>query len=127
MGLEDMEWSAWPGEWYLDAGVLLLALALDLVLRELPVAIHPVVWTGKLVSWLESFGTVRWRANCGVRLGSVYGRHCSGAVGGARMGGGQRAARTRRHSLSDRRGPAAQHHIRRQQSGAGRPAAFRKR
>ena len=56
MGLEDMEWSAWPGEWYLDAGVLLLALALDLVLRELPAAIHPVVWTGKLVSWLESLG-----------------------------------------------------------------------
>ena len=51
-----MEWSAWPGEWYLDAGVLLLALALDLVLRELPAAIHPVVWIGKLVSWLESMG-----------------------------------------------------------------------
>ncbi len=51
-----MEWRVWPGEWYLDAGALLLALALDLALRELPSAIHPVVWMGKLVSLLERIG-----------------------------------------------------------------------
>ena len=42
-----------PGEWYLDAGALLLALAIDFCLRELPNPIHPVVWMGKLVSLLE--------------------------------------------------------------------------
>ena len=51
-----MEWRLFPGEWYLDAGLLLLALALDLVLRELPDPIHPVVWMGRLVSWLERLG-----------------------------------------------------------------------
>lgn len=52
-----MEWRIWPGEWYLDAGVLLLAFALDLCFRELPSNIHPVVWIGKLVSLLEEVGT----------------------------------------------------------------------
>ena len=51
-----MEWRVWPGEWYLDAGALLLALALDLALRELPGPLHPVVWMGKLVSYLERMG-----------------------------------------------------------------------
>ncbi len=51
-----MEWHIWPGEWYLDAGALLIALALDLALREVPASVHPVVWTGKLVSWLEEVG-----------------------------------------------------------------------
>ena len=51
-----MEWRVWPGEWYLDAGALLLALALDLALRELPNTVHPVVWMGKLVSLLERVG-----------------------------------------------------------------------
>ena len=51
-----MEWRLWPGEWYLDAGALLIALALDLALRELPNAVHPVVWMGKLVSLLERIG-----------------------------------------------------------------------
>ena len=46
----------WPGEWYLDAGALLIALALDLALRELPNSLHPVVWMGKLVSLLERAG-----------------------------------------------------------------------
>lgn len=48
-----MEWRLWPGEWYLDAGVLLLAFALDLILPELPARIHPVVWIGKAISQLE--------------------------------------------------------------------------
>ena len=51
-----MEWRLWPGEWYLDAGALLLAAALDLALRELPNAAHPVVWIGRLVSGLERLG-----------------------------------------------------------------------
>ena len=60
-----MEWRLFPGEWYLDAGALLLALALDLALRELPSALHPVVWMGKLVSRLERLGPSpdrRWPA-----------------------------------------------------------------
>ena len=51
-----MEWRLFPGEWYLDAGALVLALALDLALRELPNALHPVVWMGRVVSWLERAG-----------------------------------------------------------------------
>ena len=51
-----MEWQLWPGEWYLDAGALLIALALDLALRELPNSVHPVVWMGKAVSLLERVG-----------------------------------------------------------------------
>lgn len=51
-----MEWRLWPGEGYLDVGALLLAAALDLALRELPNAAHPVVWMGRLVSGLERIG-----------------------------------------------------------------------
>ena len=51
-----MEWRVWPGEWYLDAGALLIALALDIALRELPNSLHPVVWMGKLLSVLERIG-----------------------------------------------------------------------
>lgn len=51
-----MEWRLFPGEWYLDAGALALALVLDLALRELPGPVHPVVWMGKAVSWLERAG-----------------------------------------------------------------------
>ena len=47
-----MEWSVWPAEWYLDVGVLLVALTLDLLLPELPARVHPVVWIGNAVSWL---------------------------------------------------------------------------
>ena len=51
-----MEWQIWPGDWYLDIGVLLLALALDMVFRELPTPLHPVVWIGKLISLLKRLG-----------------------------------------------------------------------
>ncbi|MCY4653748.1 MAG: adenosylcobinamide-phosphate synthase CbiB [Dehalococcoidia bacterium] len=46
----------WPGEWYLDAGALLIALVIDLALREVPTPVHPVVWMGRLASWLERAG-----------------------------------------------------------------------
>ena len=42
-----------------------MALAMDLALRELPSAVHPVVWMGKLISWLERLGPplqVKWPA-----------------------------------------------------------------
>ena len=51
-----MEWRVWPGEWYLDAAALAIALALDLILRELPNSVHPVAWMGKLIAWLEGIG-----------------------------------------------------------------------
>ena len=60
-----MEWRLFPGEWYLDTGALVLALVLDLALRELPSALHPVVWMGRIVSWLEKAGPSgesRWPA-----------------------------------------------------------------
>ncbi len=50
-----MGWQFFPGEWYLDAAVLLLALALDFALGEPPDAFHPVVWMGKLIAVLERF------------------------------------------------------------------------
>ena len=40
-------------EWSLEAGVLMGALFLDLTVRELPKALHPVVWMGTLASWIE--------------------------------------------------------------------------
>lgn len=43
----------WPGEWGLDAAVLLLAVVLDLAFREPPAALHPVVWMGRLIAFLE--------------------------------------------------------------------------
>ena len=60
-----MEWQLFPGEWYLDAGALLLTVALDLALREAPASLHPVVWMGKVVSLLERLGPspeARWQA-----------------------------------------------------------------
>ena len=48
-----MEWQLFPGDWYLDAAVLLLALALDFALGEPPDSFHPVVWMGKLIAALE--------------------------------------------------------------------------
>lgn len=48
-----MQWQPWYGEWYLDGGVLLLALGLDLALREPPARLHPVVWIGNAISTLE--------------------------------------------------------------------------
>lgn len=44
----------WSGDWRLDVAVLAVAVALDATTRELPPAIHPVVWMGKMISWLEA-------------------------------------------------------------------------
>ena len=76
-----MEWRLFPGEWYLDAGALVLALALDLALRELPSAMHPVVWMGKMVSWLEKIGpspeskrlALGWGAVMAVTVPALFG------------------------------------------------------
>lgn len=92
-----MNWQIFPGEWYLDAGVLLLALGLDFVLREPPEAFHPVVWMGRVISWSERifpreskvaalvtgmltvllvpalFGGITWLVALGLReLGAVF-------------------------------------------------------
>jgi len=46
-------WLPWHPDWYINVAVLLIALALDLLLPEPPNAVHPVVWMGKLISFLE--------------------------------------------------------------------------
>lgn len=56
-----MAWHPWSGEWHLDAGVLLLALAIDLALPEPPNALHPVVWLGRAISALERLAAGRGR------------------------------------------------------------------
>ncbi len=87
---------AWHTNWHLDAGVLLLAIILDLVLPEPPNAVHPVAWMGKAIAALERLadgrgktaaliigagiavglpivvGSVAWLATAGLReLGSL--------------------------------------------------------
>lgn len=43
----------WSGDWRVEAATLLVAIVVDLVAREAPATIHPVVWMGKLIAWLE--------------------------------------------------------------------------
>ncbi|MCH8825934.1 MAG: cobalamin biosynthesis protein CobD [Chloroflexi bacterium] len=50
-----MQWQPWYGEWYIDGGVLVLALALDLAFREPPARLHPVVWIGGAISALDKW------------------------------------------------------------------------
>ena len=40
-------------QFWLDIAALALALVLDYVLGEPPAIVHPVVWMGKVISWLE--------------------------------------------------------------------------
>ena len=76
-----MEWRLFPGEWYLDAGALVLALVLDLALRELPNRLHPVVWMGRTVSWMERMGpspesrmlALGWGAVMAVAVPALFG------------------------------------------------------
>ncbi len=46
-------WLPWHPDWHINAGVLLLAIALDAAFPEPPSAIHPVVWMGKAIAALE--------------------------------------------------------------------------
>ncbi|MFH1086957.1 MAG: adenosylcobinamide-phosphate synthase CbiB [Chloroflexota bacterium] len=41
--------------------VLLLAVALDILLREPPAAVHPVVWIGKVISVFDRLARACWR------------------------------------------------------------------
>jgi len=41
------------GHFWLDAAALVLALVLDIALGEPPAVVHPVVWMGKVITWLE--------------------------------------------------------------------------
>ena len=48
--------------------ILLLAVATDVLFGELPRAMHPVVWTGQVISFWERFAPAR-----GERSQLVYG------------------------------------------------------
>lgn len=50
----------------MHAGVLLLAVAIDVVFGEFPAAIHPVVWIGRLISRLEKIAPNKGRKAYGV-------------------------------------------------------------
>ena len=54
-------WLAWPGEAYPDLAMLGLAVALDLTLPELPTALHPVAWMGRLVRVAERIAPAQGR------------------------------------------------------------------
>ncbi len=54
-------WLAWPGEAYPDLAMLGLAVALDLTLPELPTALHPVAWMGRLVKVAEHIAPAEGR------------------------------------------------------------------
>ena len=43
----------WWGDWRIDAATLLVAIMVDLVIGEAPPSLHPVVWMGRLIAWLE--------------------------------------------------------------------------
>ena len=57
-----MAWHPWSGDWRLDAGMLLLALLIDLALPEPPNALHPVAWMGKAIAALERLADGRGNA-----------------------------------------------------------------
>ena len=43
----------WWGDWRIEAATLLVAILVDLVAGEAPRSLHPVVWVGRLIAWLE--------------------------------------------------------------------------
>ena len=87
-----MEWQLFPGEWYLDAGALLLAVALDIALRELPGSLHPVVWMGRVISLLERVGpspeakwaALTWGACMSLAVPALFGGMAWAAANGLR-------------------------------------------
>ena len=46
-------WLPWHPDWYINAGVLVLAILLDAAFPEPPNSVHPVVWMGKVINALE--------------------------------------------------------------------------
>ena len=60
--------------------VLLLAAVIDIVFGEPPAAVHPVVWIGKLISFLKNAAPKNHRKLYGtaMALSAFYLRHCSG-------------------------------------------------
>ena len=43
----------WWGDWRIEVATLLVAILVDLMVGEAPPALHPVVWMGRLIAWLE--------------------------------------------------------------------------
>jgi len=43
----------WSGDWRIEALALLVAIVVDLVVGEAPPSLHPVVWMGRLIAWIE--------------------------------------------------------------------------
>ena len=56
----------WSGDWRIEAAILLGALGLDLVAGEPPERLHPVVWMGKVVAWLDG-----WSPGAGRKVASL--------------------------------------------------------
>lgn len=63
-------WLPWHPDWQFNVGVLLIALALDILLPEPPNVIHPVAWMGKVISALERF--VQRLGNAGAFVLGVF-------------------------------------------------------
>ena len=75
-------WLPWHSDWRINAGVLLLALALDILLPEPPNAIHPVVWMGKAISAFERLA-MGWGSAASFLLGVVMALAVPALFGGA--------------------------------------------
>ena len=61
-------WLPWHPDWQINAGMLLLAIALDIALPEPPNVFHPVAWMGKVISWME-----RLTEGCGDKTALLIG------------------------------------------------------
>ena len=61
-------WLPWHPDWQINAGMLLLAIALDIALPEPPNVFHPVAWMGKVISWME-----RLTEGCGDKAALLIG------------------------------------------------------
>ncbi len=60
----------WTGEWRLDLAVLVVAVALDAMVGEVPAPVHPVVWMGKLISRLERHSPTSGRPGLSLAVGT---------------------------------------------------------
>ena len=95
-------WLPWHPDWQINAGVLLLALVLDIALPEPPNVFHPVAWMGKVISWMERLteGLRRYRRRHGL-VGAGHGGIGARIVRRCGVACGNRAARDWRHPFSD--------------------------